>query len=791
MITPKFTVYSKNQKLALYIVDVVQGVIGLVLSTFVFIAMFTTQNLKDINVWTIIIGVSGIITLIDVIIRKAFNKQSLLHNLLIKSFKSQSLLFPQTPMQAEVCSWLSAKIQNGKGILIYGKANTGKTSSVFIYLSQHTKDKDLLQRLSWAESVIYIDCKNNKGDILDFFYYKGTYFRNSRFEKSLIIVDNLENMGKTFMETLLHTINSSTGTFILLADASKIDNDMYDSLEKKCMRDNCTLSFNVNAPYDFKEIYTKLTDNEKKVFLVIYYMSLSMTLIPLKDVFIIINENYPLSFFRLIIKSLSYKNLIKKFPFDHKYIILANRMNVTGNQSVFWTTPQNSEAILKILQNSVKFPESAWLGLIHLPYDQLIQQDAKERELLFNNALKCGNYITLYKSLQEELTYCPIKEMTFLYELGTLCFYNSIQEIAFEKYNKLIASKTSDEVKYATMLRIIEATHGDVNNLTKQNISEYINLLTSLNNRYALYAEYWMLHIESERGKFYVEKYMELLKKLTNMEAVNRGMDIHIELIRRCYTDIIRSSHILKRQPPKKLVSDFLDFMSKNYDKTMCQYYKALYVDANTLHYITLLDNILNRENCHVTYQKACDYYDTALINGMEKQKSVSACELKSIDLKLFNPENITQFEDYHEKIMHFLSNAEINKVSVHVAYCKTLLAKLYMIKNLQNTEYFSAPDKNANDSSIMTYIREAKEIYREYQNEYGVVRIEFIENLYHFVTLSNEEDIANSIQKMSDILDMHQEYQREIDILNFLKKGAESRMTVISIIKAYPIIMQ
>lgn len=791
MITPKFTIYTKKQKLALFAVDVIRYVLGLVLITFVVIAMFTDQNLKNMNIWTIILGVSGIISLVDIIWSKISDKQSFFQKRLIKSFKSKILLFPQTPMQAEVCLWLGAKIQNGKGVLIYGKANTGKTSSIFIYLSQHTKDKDLLQRLSWAESVIYIDCKNNKSDILDFFYCKGTYFRNSCFEKSLIIVDNLENMGKTFIETLLDTINSSTGSFILLADASKLDNDMYNSLEKKCMRDNCTLSFNVNALYDFKEIYKKFSDKEKKVFLIIYYMSLSMTLIPLKDVFTIIREHCSLVPFYTIINDIIRKDLIKKFPFDHKYIILANRMNVTNNQSIFWTTPQNSEAILMLLQNSIKFPESAWLALIHLPYDQLKQQDAKERELLFNNALICGNYVTLYKSLQEELTYYPNKEMIFLYELGTLCFYNSMQERAFEKYNKLIASKTSNEIKYATMLRIIEATHGDVNNLTKHNINEYINILKFLNNRYAFYAEYWILHIESERGKFCVEKFMKLLERLTNMEETKQGADIHTELIRRCYTDIIRIFHILKKQPPKGLLSDFADFMSKNYDKTMCQYYKALYIDANTLHYVTLLDNILNGENCHDTYQKACAYYDTALISGMEKQKSVSACELKSMDLKLFNPENITQFEDYHEKILRFLSNAEINKVSVHVAYCKTLLAKLYMIKNLQITEYYLTSDKKANDSSIKTYICEAKDIYREYENEYGIVRIDFLEDLYHFATLSNEEDIADSIQNMSDILDSHQEYQREMEILNFLKKGAESRMTAISIVKAYPIIMQ
>lgn len=791
MITKKFSIYTKGQRLKLYIADVVQGVVGLVLITFAVIAMFATQNVEDINIWSIIIGIAGITSLVEIIIRKCFKKQSYLHNFIIKRYKSKVVLFPQTPMQAEVCSWLSAKIQNGKGVLIYGKPNTGKTSSIFIYLSQHTKDKDLLQQLSWAQSVIYIDCKNNKSDIFDFFYNEKTYFRNNRFEKSLIIVDNLENMGESFWETLLHTINSTTGTFILLADAGKIDNNIYDSLEKKCIRDNYALSISNNGSQDFEENYMGLTDNEKKVFLTIYYLSLSMTLIPVRDVFTILKKNYPFTRFQRIVNTLLRKNFIKKFPFDHKYVILANRMHVTNNQKVFWTTSQNSEVIIKLLENSDKFPESAWLSLIHLPYNLLKEQDAKERELLFSNALKCGNYITLYKALQEEIIYCPIKEMLFLYELGTLCFYNNKQEEAFEKYNKLIDSKTSDEKKYAAMLRIIEATHGDVDYSTKQNIEKYINLLTTLDNRYALYAEYWMLHIETERGKFNLKGYTDLLTKLTNAEDVENVNDIHIELIRRCYTDIIRSSHILKQDPPEDLISDFSDFMGKNYDKTMHQYYDALYAKANTLHYVTLLNNILDGEDCHDTYVKALDYYDTALLNGVEKQKSVSACELKSIDLKLFDPDNITQFKNYHKKIMNFLSNAEINKVSVHVAYCKTLLAKLYMVGNLQNMEYFVSPNKKTQDLNIMTYLCEAKKIYNQYQNDYGVVRIEFMENLYRFATLSKDEDIAESLQKMTDILYAHLEYRREIDILDFLKKSAESRMTVVSILKAYPIIMQ
>ena len=428
MITKEFSIFTKSQKLILYLVDIIQVVLGLVLISFVFTAMLATQSDKDMNIWHLIMGIAGIISLVDIIIRKTFNKQSILHNLLIKKFKSKILLFPQTSMQAEICSWLNTKIQNRKAVLIYGKANMGKTSSVFIYLLQHAKEKELLQKLNWTESIVYIDCKNSKSNILDFFYNKRLYFCNNRFEKSLIIVDNLENMGKTFLETLLNTVNSTTGTFILLADSSKIDNDVYNSIEKKYVKYNSTLLDNIDKRRDLEQSFLKLSSDEKMVILIIFYMSLSMTLIPVNDVYTVLKSDYSSIHLKLVLNVLSYKKFIKKFPFDHRYILLLNRIEMANCQKIFWSYSHNIEAILKILQNSDKFPESAWLCLIHLPYKLIRQQDANEKDLLFSNALKCGNYLTLYKALQEELTYFPVKEKEFLYELGTLCFYNSNQE---------------------------------------------------------------------------------------------------------------------------------------------------------------------------------------------------------------------------------------------------------------------------------------------------------------------------------------------------------------------------
>lgn len=795
MISKKFTIYTKNQNMIFMILDVIQAIFGISITAFIVWAMLVTQN--QIDIWTIIMGIAAIISLIDIVIGKTFNKHTFFHNFLLKLFKTNMALFPPTPMQAEVNSWVRTKIRNGNGILIYGNPNTGKTSSVFMFLLKDTKDIDLLQNINWAKSIIYIDCKNDKSDILDFFCITGKNMNKELYENSLIIVDNLEAMGKTFLETLLNVVNSSLGKFILLSDTSFFDNDLYDTLEIKCMRSNCKLSISEYSSHNFKNIYDKLTENEKKVLLVIYYISLSITLIKVNDIHAIFRNDIHFLQLRFIIFSLLQKGLIKYFPFDHTYILLASRVDMTKYLAVIWETQQNIEAVNKVLLNSEKYPESAWLSLVRLPYEKIRQIGRDEKEKLFCAALKSGNYDNLYKTLMEELTYSPIKENIFLYEAGTLYFYNSEQDKAFKKYNTLIQQESSVDKQKCIMLKIIESTHGDVNIATRKNISLYLEKLKNYNYEYQLYAKYWTLHIETEKGDFLLQEYETLLKKLTEYKKSVQEQQIYIEIIKRCYTDIIRSYHIVKKSLPSTIRLAFIDFLDKNYKKnvSMINYYNSLYIKANTLHYIDLLNNILEYKSCQDTYDYAVDEYNQAIASGYENYKSVSACELKCIDLKLYLSDNISQFHEYETKIKTFLSNAEINRVSVHVAYCKTLLAKMYMIQNVYDNEFRKVSNQKNKNSTIKTFLREARKIYSNYNNEYGVIRIDFLELLYNITFISDKKELEGIIKKMSDILEKHQEYQREIDIIRFyqniLNNNESFGMLAISILKAYPIIMQ
>ena len=82
MISKKFTIYTKNQNMIFMILDVIQAIFGISITAFIVWAMLVTQN--QIDIWTIIMGIAAIISLIDIVIGKTFNKHTFFHNFLLK-----------------------------------------------------------------------------------------------------------------------------------------------------------------------------------------------------------------------------------------------------------------------------------------------------------------------------------------------------------------------------------------------------------------------------------------------------------------------------------------------------------------------------------------------------------------------------------------------------------------------------------------------------------------------------------------------------------------------------------
>lgn len=692
-----------------------------------------------------------------------------------------------TQKQKEICMFIEKNMSENKKALVYGNANSGKTSAVFMSLFKYKKDQYLLQQLACPESAIYIDCKSNKEEIVDFFC------KFNMQNNEILIVDNIETMGNSFIRGMLQTISTATGNFILIADTRQLDDENLSDFGFTYLLDDST-ALTKQDKYSFEQYYNKMVDDEKKVFIVIFYISLSVTLVPIEDIASIFKHEFTSHRLKQILKSLLDYGLVKRFPFEHEYLILLNRTQIYTGQKTFWDTSQQEIALL-LLEKSKRYPESIWLSLIHLPYDKIANINKHKKKEIFNNALKCGNYLTLYNLLQEELVYNPNKEGLFLYEAGILCFYNSKQERAFGYFNCLVNNTINDNEKNVVMLHLIEATHGDVSFSTIQNIQKYIEILSASDNIFSLYATYWKLHIDSEKGIFCLEAYKVLLDSLLESSPAAAHSRVHAELIKRCYTDIIRIHHILNSMLSTRLTENFSCFMEKKYDEKMHRYYDELYVHANTLHYLTLMDNILKNRPCEETFSNAVSHYNKAVKYGWENQKSVSASELKRIDLLLFAEHSLDEYDDYKVTIEKFLTNAEINKVSLHVAYCKTLLAKLCMIKNLNDSNSYLSTNKKNKLSKIKTYLRESKKIYKSFSNDYGVFRIDFLDLIYQFAQATQKDERESILNKIADILEKRQEYQREIAILKFLRSKLEQNeyvhMNIHAIIKAYPIIMQ
>lgn len=114
---------------------------------------------------------------------------------------------------------------------------------------------------------------------------------------------------------------------------------------------------------------------------------------------------------------------------------------------------------------------------------------------------------------------------------------------------------------------------------------------------------------------------------------------------------------------------------------------------------------------------------------------------------------------------------------------------------NFQKEHFKSEANQKNMNSNITAYLRDAKKIYKAFSNEYGIIRVEFLEILYKVASYPRNEDIDNIILKSTDVLSKHAEYKRESTIINAIRdkmvRNESLQMFTTALIKAYPIIMQ
>ena len=669
----------------------------------------------------------------------------------------------------------------GSLIHIYGFSGKGKTTTAFFVLKGIFFSNS--KNFSQVKEIIFIDCSLDKHEVLSLFGASGT---SKRFNHTIVVLDNIEKMGRYFMEVNREIFASTKNLFILIEDD---EIGIYSDILSPAK----SLNFNSNKiellPNSNWLIYiTNLSDLDKYILFIIYFLvysqkysrveyvsrickiSRKQILKLLKDMEIYAkekNENMPFSV----------------FPFNKEYIYCSNLSVLAQIPQEYKTTEIYKKALCICLQNNECLDhEQRWLCFIQNDYAgiELLSQDL--RILFFNKALLKGHFKLLYDSLDSAIRLSPEKQSLLFYEYGVLCYYMGFHSKAFQLYQKHLKTITGD-AKMRMLIRIIESVHGSSDDSVVLQIGNYMAELKA-DADYELYADYWQTHIGTEKGIFDIPRLRELCGLFKRIESHSEDF-LHIETLKRCYTDLIRCHHILGIRPDKELESEFEDFL-KSKNEQLYKYSFNLYIKAGNLQYIDIPNSDFEKIGTDVP-RMVCDanqYYEDAIASEYTDRKSRLALSVKKMDLM-----TVYANANINEAIRtagNFLVHAQNNNARLHEAYAHTVLAKFTMLDRC-------IQDESMNElQNVRRHIEEARKIYTEYKNMYGVFRLDFM--LYLFM-LYAEAEYINILNRMRKLTETNNCYPKEYNIcIELIKRNNEkrlSKMYILWCIRSYMIVLQ
>ena len=697
-------------------------------------------------------------------------------------------------VQKSFCETIYGIENKNSYIYVFGKNNKGKTTAVLYLLDGLLKNSENLIEIPWINNFTFIDCTSNKNEILDYFFMNNSENnRVKRFSNSLTVIDNIEHLGQAFFEENVGLFGSYKSLFIIIED-TKNDSPMcnYDAYDRSLLKCNFNTSvIGIKPMINLLAQLKSLNEIDRKIFFSIYFLTLSSEFANVDEIRTILNISNVLLYKSL--KKIKNLNIYVPFPFNKKYYYCSNRIYIKKIGNIISEFAEYKNILETFIKSNIANPECQWLCYIYSEEDIIMSLSDNEKTKLFQKALYNGKYLELYNELNNCIEKNPNKENLFLYEKGFLSFYIGNHKEATHIFLKLINKIDSINKRKEMMLNIIESSHGnpDIDNMNL--IYSFINEIQSENDFYSVCAFYWKKHIDTEKGKFEYNVFDSIRNKLIGC-FISFNKSLYKSIQHRSFLDEIRCCHILGIQPSNELLIEYTKFL-QTCSQVRNDYYSNLYIEANTIHYVNLIDMLISDDSSYeeivAEAQKAEIYYDRALGLPYSDEKSKRATKIKQLDLRMIYSD--FDYQNTVNQINIFRIHSQINDVLVHEAFCETLLIKAKILKpdNISNDLGINFNDDIIKE--IYIHFNKGYEIYQKYGNLYGIFRLEFLMLLLDILTTNHSNRMC--IEKINLFKRKYKEYPKEIRILESLltkfKKQSCSLMYVLSIIRAYPIILQ
>ncbi len=690
-------------------------------------------------------------------------------------------------MQRMVCEGIYGRRKISPLIHIYGFPKRGKTTTAFFVLQGlFLSSRQNAQKI---QKVVFIDCSIDKQQVLAYFHNK--IDRIKRFENTIVIIDNIEQMGACFIKVNQALFLSDKNIFILIEDdkngKSSISNYISQKYQVFDLNDNILESDMKSQIWGFVKNFST---EDKKICFALYLMIYCRKYAKVQDICNIANvskENIE----RLLLKM---RDLNKQkdaylpfafFPFSQEIIYCPNTFVLHTFLDYFQYDKVFQDMIFQYLSYADIDNELKWMCYIQNDIDIIIKKDRNTRIALFNKALKKGHFELLYDTIKRVIEKDKKKLAVFFYEYGVLHYYMGHHKDAFDLYQCYLQQFDRQE-QLRIMVRVIETSHGSIDPIVRSQLNNYLTILKQ-DTYYRLYADYWEVHIEIEKGVFDIEHLQEICNSFRKLNGYRNDF-LYVETLKRCFSDLIRCYYLIEKELTPKLISDCVDFLS-NVDINMYTYVYNLNIKAGTIQYIEIPLSYDQESTILEKVYTANSYYEKAINSEYGDRKSRLALEVKRADLNMVLVD--TNVDDSISIAEAFLMHAQSNNARLHEAYADTVLAKFKMLNKDLLIDYDNA-SINRLKKNIKEHIDNAIQIYSQYGNIYGVIRSNFLHLLYQLLV---EFNYSNVLQHMKQLTCKYPQYSREQHIyLNLQERYSKkqlNKMYIIWSIRSYMIVLQ